>query len=138
MFSPNSYFMDVVCSGDSNEAANFWRALQTNAGLGDYAGWSQPVDEVAATQTALFFFDRTLGLNQATPVDPSLPPPGTIAKTTALLATTARGGASSSNMNHDGPNNVFSVHFGGDLTYVIPAISSVSPNLDGSKWNIEG
>jgi hypothetical protein len=137
MFAPNSFFMDVVCSGDSPEAANFWGALQTASGLGDYSGWSQPVDEGAATQTADFFFDRMLGLNQAAPVDPSLPPPGTVAKTAALLATTARG-IGSSNMDHDGSTNVFSFHFKGNLTHFIPSISSVAPSSDGSKWLVEG
>ncbi|HEY3779970.1 MAG TPA: hypothetical protein VGL56_02725 [Fimbriimonadaceae bacterium] len=137
MFSPNSFFMDVVCCGDSKEAANFWGLLQTSAGLGDYSGWSQPVDEDAATQTADFFFDRMLGLNQATPVDPTLPPPATVTATAALLTTTARGSGSSTTMNKDGAN-LFSFHFGGNLNYMIPSIASVTPNSDGSKWAVQG
>jgi|GEM_PF-5076031 len=138
MFSQNSFFMNVVCSGDSKEAANFWGPLQSHSGLGDYSGWSQPVDEVAATQTADFFFDRMLGLNQAAPVDPSLPPPATVAATAALLTTTSRGDGSTSNMNQDGPDNVFSFHFSGNLNYMIPSISSVAPSSDGSKWLVDG
>ncbi len=56
MFSANSFFMNVVCWGDSPEAAKFWGPLQTAAGLGDYSGWSKPVEFDDATQTTLYFF----------------------------------------------------------------------------------
>jgi len=138
MFSTNSFFMDVVCSGDSKEAANFWGALQSGAGLGDYSGWSLPVDEVAATQTADFFFDRVLGLNQTPPIDPASPPPATVAATAALLATTSRGERSSSNMNQEGSGNVFSFHYKGSLNYIIPSIATVTPSSDGANWLVDG
>jgi hypothetical protein len=41
-------------------------------------------------------------------------------------------------MNQDGTDNVFSFHYNGNLTNLIPSISSVTPGPSDSKWQIQG
>jgi hypothetical protein len=62
-FAKNSLVYFDACSSGGFDAS--YQPLLKSAGF--YLGWSQPVADDSAARTALYFFDRALGLNIQTP-----------------------------------------------------------------------
>jgi len=133
MFTGNSLMFMHACSSMSPCGSAFATALGEGCGLSLYAGWSLPAATADDNETASFFFDRALGLNQFAPIDPTSPPPGDWAAILATMGSTSRASGrpySLAKSLFQGQTSTFSFQPNNpanlSLTTLIPSISGSS------------
>ena len=148
MFAKNSLFLNMTCSGTETGSAFFSYIMQVKAGLDVYAGWNHEVETDDQNEMALFFLDRTLGLDKAAPVDPSLPPPANWRSVKATMSATLHQDGRSGSIDESYVSNghggtVVSVlkfidSTDGKLTTLIPSATSASLTADGTNIDLKG
>jgi len=144
MFSTSSLLYNMACSGAA-PVASLATFFEIHSGLGVYLGWTNSVDHLDANENASFFFDRTLGLDMAAPIDPTDPPPSPWSTVYGLMSDTQHQDGTPSDMNVSHPTKIASNFMilnnpvtTTSLVTLIPSVSSANPDATTSTLTLDG
>ncbi len=135
-FGTNSLVFINACSSDTSAFKN----ACTRNGAGVYMGWTTPVGDSTAFDTAIFLFDRMLGYNAAVPLDSPTKPPFDWTEIQVEMATIIDPNTFSTFDTSSGnpPSKLIFTAGPGDLGVVVPSIHDISVDVTKNEATLTG